>query len=130
MQREDQVDPPRDSRGNAKITCSLSLELRHNRSKTSGDAKTCWISAQKELILFESNLEEESLGWWKKTEYGQKLNGDGQSQTEWSTESRHADVWKHFDQIADIDSGRPRIFCKPVLLCLITFSTKRTGQAP
>lgn len=68
--------------------------------------------------MYESNLEREFLGWWEDTEYGHKLKGDGQSQIKWSTESRHADVWKHFDQVADIDSGRPRVLCKACLTLL------------
>jgi uncharacterized CHY-type Zn-finger protein len=73
---------------------------------------------RKNWILYELYLEREFLGWWEKTEYGHKLNGDGQSQIKWSTESRHADAWKHFDQVADIDSGRPRVLCKACLTLL------------
>ncbi|KAJ5268071.1 hypothetical protein N7524_006111 [Penicillium chrysogenum] len=73
---------------------------------------------RKKWIAYESHLETEFLEWWKETEYGQKLNGEGQSQIKWSTGSRHADVWKHFDQVADIDSGRPRVICQACLTVL------------
>jgi hypothetical protein len=79
--------------------------------------------------LYQSALEREFLGWWEETEYGQKLNGDGQSQIKWSTESRHADVWKHFDQVADIDSGLPRVFCQACLTLLDHPQYKKKGQA-
>ena len=52
---------------------------------------------RKKWIAYESHLETEFLEWWKETEYGQKLNGEGQYQIKWSTGSRHADVWKYFD---------------------------------
>lgn len=84
---------------------------------------------RKNWILYESDLEREFLGWWEKTEYGQKLNGDGQSQIKWSTESRHADVWKHFDQVADIDSGRPRVFCQACLTLLDHPQYKKNGTS-
>jgi hypothetical protein len=79
--------------------------------------------------LYESGLEREFLGWWEKTEYGQKLNGDGQSQIKWSTESPHADVWKHFDQVAGIDSGRPRVFCQARLTLLDHPQYKKNGTS-
>ncbi|KAJ5109552.1 hypothetical protein N7532_002724, partial [Penicillium argentinense] len=84
---------------------------------------------RKNWILFESSLEREFLGWWEKTEYGQKLNGDGQSQIKWSTESRHADVWKHFDQVADIDTGRPRVICQACLTLLDHPQHKKNGTS-
>lgn len=73
---------------------------------------------RKKWIAYESHLGTEFLEWWKETEYGQKLNGEGQSQIKWSTGSRHADVWKHFDQVADMDSGRPRVICQACLTVL------------
>lgn len=84
---------------------------------------------RKNWILYQSALEREFLGWWEETEYGQKLNGDGQSQIKWSTESRHADVWKHFDQVADIDSGLPRVFCQACLTLLDHPQYKKNGTS-
>lgn len=83
----------------------------------------------KNWILYEPSLEREFLGWWETTEYGQKLNGDGQSQIKWSTESRHADVWKHFDQVADIDTGRPRVFCQACLTLLDHPQHRKNGTS-
>ena len=84
---------------------------------------------RKNWILYQSALEREFLGWWEETEYGQKLNGDGQSQIKWSTESRHADVWKHFDQVADMDSGLPRVFCQACLTLLDYPQYKKNGTS-
>lgn len=84
---------------------------------------------RKNWILYEPEQHREFLEWWEKTEYGRKLNGDGQSQVKWSTDSRHAEVWKHFDQVADIDSGRPRVFCPSCLTLLDHPQHKKNGTS-
>lgn len=84
---------------------------------------------RKNWILYEPEQEREFLEWWEKTEYGRKLNSNGQCQIKWSTDSRHAEVWKHFDQVAILILGAQGSSAKPVLLCLITHNTKIMGQA-
>ncbi|KAJ5267369.1 hypothetical protein N7478_010177 [Penicillium angulare] len=84
---------------------------------------------RKSWILYEPSLEREFLEWWEKTNYGQKLQEDGQSLIKWSTESRHADVWKHFDQVAHIDTGHPRVLCQACLTLLDHPQHRKNGTS-
>ncbi|KAJ6174293.1 hypothetical protein N7485_005593, partial [Penicillium canescens] len=59
--------------------------------------------------------EHEFLSWWLETEYGQQLTKNGQYKFRWSTESRSSEVWRHFDQVAELRSGRPKVVCRSCL---------------
>ncbi|KAJ6174737.1 hypothetical protein N7485_005181 [Penicillium canescens] len=55
-------------------------------------------------VLYETAQEHEFLSWWLETEYGQQLTKNGQYKFRWSTESRSSEVWRHFDQVAELRS--------------------------
>ncbi|KAJ6170919.1 hypothetical protein N7485_007048 [Penicillium canescens] len=66
-------------------------------------------------VLYETAQEHEFLSWWLETEYGQQLTKNGQYKFRWSTESRSSEVWRHFDQVAELRSGRPKVVCRSCL---------------
>ncbi|KAJ6174690.1 hypothetical protein N7485_004983 [Penicillium canescens] len=78
---------------------------------------------RKNWILYEPEHSSSFLTWWQKTEYGQVLNGDGRSKIKWSMESHYAEVWKHFDQVAGIETGIPKVISQKA-------RHKRNGKAP
>lgn len=71
----------------------------------------------------------EFLIWWAKTEYGQVLNSEGRSRIKWSIESHYAEVWRHFDQVADILTGRPKVICRTCLTLLDHPQHKKHGTS-
>ncbi|KAH1602892.1 hypothetical protein KXX44_003473 [Aspergillus fumigatus] len=66
---------------------------------------------RKNWVLYETANEDDFLSWWLQTEYGRQLNGSGRSKIRWSVE-HSAEVWKHFDQVAELSSGRPKVICR------------------
>ncbi|KAJ5742366.1 uncharacterized protein N7511_001761 [Penicillium nucicola] len=66
-------------------------------------------------VLYETAQENDFLSWWLETEYGQQLTKNGQYNFRWSTESRSSKVWRHFDQVAEVGSGRPKVVCRSCL---------------
>jgi hypothetical protein len=56
-------------------------------------------------ILYSEMVKDEYLKWWLQTDYGRKKF------VRW--DSRHqAEVWKHFDQVAKLSDGIPKVMCK------------------
>jgi hypothetical protein len=66
-------------------------------------------------VLYDSDQEKEFLSWWLETDYGQQLTKNGKYKFRWSAESRSSKVWKHFDQVAELRSGRPKVVCRSCL---------------
>ncbi|KAI3180037.1 hypothetical protein DTO027I6_10290 [Penicillium roqueforti] len=70
---------------------------------------------RRDWVLYDSDQEKEFLSWWLETEYGQQLTKNGKYKFRWSAESRSSKVWKHFDQVAELRSGRPKVVCRSCL---------------
>lgn len=79
--------------------------------RTPKDPPTCRTGPPKELGSLRDRNEDDFLSWWLQTEYGRQLNGSGRSKIRWSVE-HSAEVWKHFDQVAELSSGRPKVICR------------------
>jgi hypothetical protein len=62
--------------------------------------------------------ENEFLSWWLETDYGQQLTKNRKYKFRLSVESRSSKVWKHFDQVAELRSGRPKVVCRSCLTLL------------
>ncbi|KAJ5742304.1 hypothetical protein N7533_011713, partial [Penicillium manginii] len=73
---------------------------------------------KKNWILYESENSMEFLIWWAKTEYGQVLN-----------KSHYAEVWRRFDQVADILTDRPKVICRTYLTLLDHPQYKKHGTS-
>ncbi|CAG8108137.1 unnamed protein product [Penicillium nalgiovense] len=73
---------------------------------------------RRDWVLYDSDQENEFLSWWLETDYGQQLTKNGQYKFRWSIESRSSKVWKHFDQVAELRSGRPKVACRSCLIPL------------
>ncbi|KAJ5743328.1 hypothetical protein N7533_010430, partial [Penicillium manginii] len=71
---------------------------------------------KKNWILYESENSMEFLIWWAKTEYGQVLN-----------KSHYTKVWRRFDQVANILTGRPKVICRTYLTLLDHPQHKKHG---
>ncbi|KAF2997502.1 hypothetical protein E8E15_000493 [Penicillium rubens] len=70
---------------------------------------------RRDWVLYDSDQEKEFLSWWLETDYGQQLTKNGKYKFRWSVESRSSKVWKHFDQVAGLRSGRPKVVCRSCL---------------
>lgn len=59
----------------------------------------------KSWVLYSEMLSKDFVHWWLKTDYGnaKRINWDGK---------RQAECWKHFEQVADCQTGRPGAMCK------------------
>lgn len=56
-------------------------------------------------VSYSDMVKDEYVKWWLQTDYGRKKN------VRW--DSRHqAEVWKHFDQVAKLSDGIPKVMCK------------------
>lgn len=84
---------------------------------------------RKNWVLYEPEYSMEFLIWWAKTEYGQVLNSEGRSRIKWSIESYYTEVWGHFDQVADISTGRPKVICRSCLTLLDHPQYKKHGTS-
>ncbi|KAJ5277815.1 hypothetical protein N7524_003968 [Penicillium chrysogenum] len=76
---------------------------------------TRFAPGRRDWVLYDSDQEKEFLSWWLETEYGQQLTKNGKYKFRWSAESRSSKVWKHFDQVAELSSGRPKVVCRSCL---------------
>lgn len=85
---------------------------RRSSETSNQQLKRVGPNRRKNWVLYEPENSMEFLIWWAKTEYGQVLNSEGRSRIKWSIESHYAEVWRHFDQVADILTGRPKVICK------------------
>ena len=63
-------------------------------------------------MVYDTAQNNEFLLWWLETDYGRRLTKNGRYNFRWSVESRSSKVWKHFDQVAELRSGRPRVICR------------------
>ena len=72
----------------------------------------------REWVLYDTAQENDFLSWWLQTDYGQQLSTNGRSKVRWSAGSRSSEVWKHFDQVAELRSGRPKVICRSCLASL------------
>lgn len=70
---------------------------------------------RRDWVLYDTAQENEFLSWWLETDYGQQLTKNGKYNFRWSVESRSSKVWKHFDQVAELRSGRPKVVCRSCL---------------
>ncbi|KAJ5264650.1 hypothetical protein N7505_007443 [Penicillium chrysogenum] len=70
---------------------------------------------RRDWVLYDSDQENEFLSWWLETDYGQQLTKKGKYKFRWSVESLSSKVWKHFDQVAELRSGRPKVVCRSCL---------------
>ncbi|KAJ5481400.1 hypothetical protein N7475_000212 [Penicillium sp. IBT 31633x] len=70
---------------------------------------------RRDWVLYDTAQENEFLSWWLETDYGQQLTKNGKYKFRWSVESRSSKVWKHFDQVAELESGRPKVVCRSCL---------------
>lgn len=61
---------------------------------------------KKLYLLWTQMANDEFVAWWLKTDFGSKKQRN-------IFESRHqSDCWKHFDQVATIKDGTPKVMCK------------------
>ncbi|KAJ9481012.1 hypothetical protein VN97_g12500 [Penicillium thymicola] len=70
---------------------------------------------RRDWVLYDTAQENKFLSWWLETDYGQQLTKNGKYNFRWSVESRSSKVWKHFDQVAELESGRPKVVCRSCL---------------
>lgn len=63
----------------------------------------------KEWALWTEMTKTEFIEWWLTTQYGTKPEA---KRIHWDKKGRLSDIWTHFDQIANIYSGKPKIVCK------------------
>ncbi|CAI7638748.1 unnamed protein product [Penicillium palitans] len=61
---------------------------------------------RRDWVLFDTAQENEFLSWWLETDYRQQLTKNGKYKFRWSVESRSSKVWRHFDRVAELRSGR------------------------
>lgn len=69
----------------------------------------------RDWVLYDAAQEDKFLSWWLETDYGQQLTRNGKHKFRWSVEWRSSKVWKHFDQVAELRSGRPKVVCRSCL---------------
>lgn len=77
-----------------------------------------------QYLLYEAINQSEWVKWWSETDYG--LNNH---KVAWdSPHGATSETWKHFHQIAHMDSGRPKVMCKRCDVILEhPYATKKHG---
>lgn len=63
----------------------------------------------KEWALWTEMTKTEFIEWWLTTEYGTKAEA---KRIRWDKKGYQSDVWTQFDQVAYINTGKPRVACK------------------
>ncbi|KAJ5771454.1 uncharacterized protein N7511_003505 [Penicillium nucicola] len=91
------------------------LQPSAGQPRTPSANLTRFAPDRRHWVLYETAQENDFLSWWLETEYGQQLTKNGQYNFRWSTESRSSKVWRHFDQVAEVGSGRPKVVCRSCL---------------
>jgi hypothetical protein len=66
----------------------------------------------KSWILYTEMDRQDFVKWWLMTRYGSELNGGPRKRIKWDGVACHSEGWKHFDQVADITTGLPKIMCR------------------
>lgn len=76
----------------------------------------------KEYVLYSDMSKKEFIEWWLETDYGRKqhIRWDGRHQSK---------CWNHFDQVAQIKTGEPKVICKICLRTLIHPQMSRQGTS-
>ncbi|CAG8224680.1 unnamed protein product, partial [Penicillium nalgiovense] len=97
------------------FTGPSSVVTLEDRPKSPSAKLTRFAPDRRGWVLFDTAQENEFLSWWLETDYGQQLTKNGQYKFRWSAESRSSKVWKHFDQVAELRSGRPKVVCRSCL---------------
>ncbi|CAG8113298.1 unnamed protein product [Penicillium salamii] len=67
---------------------------------------------RRDWVLYDTAQNNKFLLWWLETDYGRRLTKNGRYNFRWSVESRSSKVWKQFDQVAELRSGRPKVICR------------------
>jgi hypothetical protein len=63
----------------------------------------------KDWALWTDMTKTEFIEWWLTTQYGSKPEAH---RMHWDGKGHTSDVWTHFNQIANIQTGRPKVICK------------------
>jgi hypothetical protein len=63
----------------------------------------------KQWALWTEMTKAKFIEWWLTTQYGIKPEA---KRIRWDKKGRLSDIWTHFDQIANIHTGKPKIVCK------------------
>ncbi|CAG8025758.1 unnamed protein product, partial [Penicillium nalgiovense] len=100
------------------FTGSSRIVTMEGRPRSSSAKLTRFAPARRTWVLYETARENEFLSWWMDTDYGRQLTKGGKSKVRWSAESRSSEVWKHFDQVAELRCGRPKVICRSCLATL------------
>jgi hypothetical protein len=99
-------------------TGSSRMESLQNRTIDPPTKLTRFAPDGRDWVLYDTAQENDFLSWWLQTDYGQQLSTNGRSKVRWSAGSRSSEVWKHFDQVAELRSGRPKVICRSCLTSL------------
>ncbi|KAI3095274.1 hypothetical protein CBS147333_9810 [Penicillium roqueforti] len=97
------------------FTGPSSVVMLEDRPRSPTAKLTRFAPDRRDWVLFDTAQENEFLSWWLETDYGQQLTKNGKYKFRWSVESRSSKVWKHFDQVAELRSGRPKVVCRSCL---------------
>lgn len=62
-----------------------------------------------EFVLYTNMNKEEFVNWWLQTTYGKN---PGAKTFNWDRTGHLSEVWKHFDQIASVTDGFPKVKCQ------------------
>jgi hypothetical protein len=63
----------------------------------------------KEWALWTEMTKTEFIEWWLTTQYGSKPDAQ---RIHWDRKRYKSDIWSSFDQIANIQTGKPKVICK------------------
>ena len=91
------------------FTGPSSIVTLEDRPRSPPAKLTRFAPDRRDWVLYDTAQENEFLSWWLETDYGQQLTKNGKYKFRWSVDSRSSKVWKHFDQVAALRSGRPKV---------------------
>ena len=66
-------------------------------------------------VLFDHDLAEVFMEWWKETEFGEKMAANDNPRfrnPNWLSKTRTAPAWAEFVQAAERTTGRPKLICR------------------
>ncbi|KAJ5350258.1 hypothetical protein N7541_007985 [Penicillium brevicompactum] len=94
------------------FTGSSSIGTLEDRPRDPPANLTRFAPDRRDWVLYDTAQNNEFLLWWLETDYGRRLTKNGRYDFRWSVESRSSKAWKHFDQVAELRSGRPKVICR------------------
>ncbi|KAJ5340406.1 hypothetical protein N7541_009530 [Penicillium brevicompactum] len=94
------------------FTGSSSIFTLEDRPRDPPANLTRFAPDRRDWVLYDTAQNNEFLLWWLETDYGRRLTKNGRYNFRWSVESHSSKVWKQFDQVAELRSGRPKVICR------------------